>query len=108
MKRIFLREKDDKNILRNEVNILVDSIKKRFLYFIISLFIIYIICSYYLLCFNSVYPIIQIEWIKSSIFIFILRQIISVFQCLLEAILRFISFSCESERIFKSSKLINK
>ena len=108
LKRIFLREKGDKNILRNEINILIKSIKQRFLYFIISLLIIYIISSYYLLAFNSVYPLIQIEWIKSSIFIFILRQIISVFQCLLETILRYISFSCESERIFKSSKLVNK
>ena len=107
LKGIFLREKNNKKNIKEEIIILVILIKKTFLFFIISVFIIYIICFFYLLCFNSVYPLIQIEWIKSSFFIFFLRQIISVFQCLLETILRYISFSCESERIFKSSKLVN-
>ena len=49
----------------------------------------------------------QIEWIKSSIFIIFIRQILSVIQCILETSLRIISFRYESEKVFKISKLIN-
>ena len=106
MKHIFLRKKDNNYNIKKEIIILVKLIKKRFLLFIISIYIIYIICLYYLICFNSIYPHIQIEWIKSSCFIFIIRQIVSIIQCLLETILRFISFKCKSEKLFKTSKLI--
>ena len=106
MKRIFLREKENKNIIKEQIVLLVKLIKTMYIAFFISIFLIYIICFYYLICFNYVYPCIQIEWIKTSIFIFILRQILSVFQCLLETILRFISFKYKSERIFKTSKLV--
>ena len=105
-KRIFLREKENKNIIKEQIVLLVKLIKTMYIAFFISIFLIYIICFYYLICFNYVYPCIQIEWIKTSIFIFILRQILSVFQCLLETILRFISFKYKSERIFKTSKLV--
>ena len=106
LKGILLREKDNKNILKKQIIILVNIIKNRYFAFIIFLFLLYIICLYYLICFNSIYPKIQIEWIKSSITIFIIRQILSMLQSLLETILRFISFKCESEKIFKISKLI--
>ena len=107
LKHIFLREKDNKNKIKEQIVILVNSIKNRFISFIITVFFIYIICLYYLMCFNSTYPNIQIEWIKSSIFLFIMRQILYIFQCLFETSLRFISFHYESEKIFKASKLFN-
>ena len=107
LKRIFLREKNNPDILKTEVIFLVKSIKKKYIIFIIFLVCIYVICTYYLICFNSIYPKIQIEWIKSSAFIFIIRQILSVLQCLLKSILRFISFKFESEKIFKIGQLIN-
>ena len=107
MKHIFLREKDNKNKIKEQIVILVNSIKNRFISFIITVFFIYIICLYYLICFNSTYPNIQIEWIKSSIFLFIMRQFLYIFQCLFETSLRFISFHYESEKIFKASKLFN-
>ena len=69
MKGIFLREKKDKLNMKSEIIVLLSLIKKRYLSFIIFDFIIDFICLYYLICFNSVYPLIQIEWIKASIFI---------------------------------------
>ena len=107
MKGIFLREKKDKRNIKYEIIILLSLIKKRYISFIIFAFIINIISLYYLICFNSVYPYIQIEWIKITIFIIIIRQIISFFQCLLETILRFLSFRYENEKIFKKRKLVN-
>ena len=107
IKNILVREKTDKFNLKNEIILIIKQIQRRYLSFIIIVFIILIICLYYLVCFNYVYPHIQIEWIKSSIVIFIIIQIISILTCLLETILRFISFNCKSERIYKISKLIN-
>ena len=107
MKGIFKREKSDEFLLKNEILNLVKRIEVIYVGFIIFIFGIYIISFYHIICFISIYPKMQVEWIKSSIFIFILRQILSVFQCLAEASLRIISFHFESEKIFKVSKLVN-
>ena len=97
----------NKENIKAEIIMIMKEIKNRYLSFIIVVFIILIICFYYLLCFNYVYPYIQYEWIKSSITIFIIIQILSIFACLLETILRFISFRCKSEKIYKLSKIVN-
>ena len=47
------------------------------------------------------------EWIKSSIIIIIIMQILSLLECLLETIIRFISFKCKSEKIYKLSLLLS-
>ena len=107
LKGIFLREKNNIKKLKDEVVELIKVIKQRYFGFFIFVIIVYAICLYYLLCFNSIYPKIQIEWIKSSIFLILVRQILSVLQCLLETILRYLSFKCDSERIFKVSKNVN-
>ena len=107
LKKLFLREKEDRIIIKKEIISLIIFIRNRIVAFIACVFIIYFICLYYLICFNSIYPKIQIEWIKSSIFIFIIRQILSILQSVLETTLRFISFKCESEKMYKISKLIN-
>ena len=107
LKRIYLREKDNKVILDQKILDLITLIKKSYIGFIIFVFVIFIICFYYIICFNSIYPKIQIEWIKSSVFILFIRQVLSVLQCLLETLLRFIALCYESEKMFKISKLIN-
>ena len=107
LKKIFLREKDNEIVIKAQVVILINSMKNKYNAFIIFEECIYGLCLYYIICFNSIYPNMQIEWIKSSIFIFIIRQILSVIQCLLVSILRFISLRTESEKIFKISKMIN-
>ena len=105
VKGIFKREKDDLVNLKHEiVNIIID-IKKRYLSFIIVVFALLFLSWYYLLCFNYVYPKSQLEWIKASITIFIIIQVLSILKCLLETCLRFLSFYCESEKLFKISKL---
>ena len=100
-------EKGDIIVLKGQIIELIESLKKGYLSFIIIVFIILLIAFYYLLCFNYVYPYTQVEWIKSSIVIMIIMQIISILRCLLETILRFISFSRKSEKIYKISKLFN-
>ena len=107
LKGIFIREKKDIINLKFEVFLLIKKIMKRYLAFIIVCFILLIISLYYLLCFNYVYPHVQIEWIKSTILIIIIVQIISFISCFLETILRYISFYFKSEKIYKYSKLLN-
>ena len=105
VKGIFKREKDNKMILKRNIALLIAEIQKRYISFIIMTLVIFIISLYYILCFNYVYPKTQIEWVKSSILIIIIMQILSVLKCLYETIFRFLSFKCESEKLYKLSKL---
>ena len=105
VKGIFKREKEQKLILRRSITMLIKEIQKRYISFIIMTLAIFIISLYYILCFNYVYPKTQIEWIKSSILIIIIIQILSLLKCLYETVFRFLSFKCESEKLFKLSKI---
>jgi len=60
----------------------------------------------YISCFNDVYYYTRKEWIKSSIFFFIVIQIASVFIILFETIIRYIGIKCKNEKIFKLSKIL--
>ena len=107
IKGIFRREKDNLVQLKIEIVSLINNILNKNLSFIIMLFGLLILAFYYLLCFNYVYPKTQIEWLKCSVTIFILMQILSTLKCFLQASLRFLSFSCDSEKLFKISRLLN-
>jgi hypothetical protein len=104
---IYKREKDNKVVLKYKINELVKDIGNRYLAFIIIVYIILLISFYYLLCFNYVYPKTQVEWVKSSIVIFIIMQILSILSCLLEAGLRILSFLCKSEKMYKISRFLS-
>ena len=107
LKKIFKREKSQPIILRQKIVELINDIKKRNIAFIIISSIILLFSFFYLLCFNYVYPYSQIEWIKSSITIVIIMQILSTLKCFLESGLRFLSFKCKSEKLYKISKFID-
>ena len=72
LKRILLREKGDFMELRYKISLMVKSIKKRYIIFIIVCFVISIFSWYYVSCFNNVYKGVKLEWIKSSITIIII------------------------------------
>ena len=107
IKGIFKREKDNLFVLKYEVSKISKVIKKRYILFIILSFIITTFTLYYIFCLHSVYPHMRNEWIKSSIIIIIIMQILTVLECLLETILRFISFKCKSEKIYKLSLMLS-
>ena len=107
LKGILLREKNNLLNLKFEVNKLNNAIKKRYISFIVVVYILSIFFWYYLLCFNYVYPNTQIEWIKSSITLMIIMQLLSLATSLVETLLRFISFMLKSEKIFRVSKLLD-
>ena len=107
VKGIFKRDKDNYGNLKRNILILIKEIQNRYITFIIMTNIIFLFSFYYILCFNYVYPKTQIEWIKASIFVIIIIQILSVLRCLLETIFRFLSFKCESEKLFKIGKILD-
>ena len=110
---IFFQEKKIKIILKskrntiNDVKIKMDEIlikiTRRFLFFIIFVFVFLLFSLYYITCFNYRYYYSIIEWIKSSIFIIIFMEILSIIAILLESSFRFLSFKLNSEKIYKLS-----
>ena len=105
IKGVFKREKENIIILKYEIVQIIKNTYKKYNIFIIISIVIMLISLYYVFCFNNVYSSIIGEWIKSSIIIIIIMQIIPILLCLLDAIIRFISFRCKSERLFKLSSL---
>ena len=85
----------------------VKDLKHRYIIFIIVVSVILLISFFYLLCFNYVYPYSQIEWIKSSIAIMIIMQLLSLIKCILETSLRYLSYRLNSEKIYKISMILD-
>ena len=106
IKSIFKREKNNKKEIKQNIVDFIKELKKRYLCLIILVFIIILISFFYLLCFNYVYPYTQIEWIKTSIMVIIIRQLLSCLTIFLESVLRFLSFKYRSEKLFKLSKIL--
>ncbi len=107
LKKILIKEKDNPNTLKMKIVELIKDIKKRNIAFIATSSVILLFSFFYLLCFNYVYPYSQIEWIKSSITIFILMQILYFLKCFLQSGLRFLSFKINSEKLYKISRLFD-
>ena len=106
LKRIFSRNKKTEEI-KNKIGILIKDIDKKFKIFIIISFFITIFSWYYIFCFNNVYPNTSLNWIKSTIFIIILIQLLSFVCIFLECILRYMSIRCNNELFFNVSKLLS-
>ena len=106
IKGILIREKENETNLKYEMTLLIKKLYSSIILFILVSFFLYIVFFYYLLCFNYVYPHMQIEWIKSSITIVIIMQILSIISCFIQTLLRFLSFRCKSEKMYKISRLL--
>ena len=91
----------NKIIIKGEISKILFNIERSINIFYIINYFIMIISWYYISCFNNVYSNTKIEWIKSSIFIIIIMQIISFIYSLVIALLRFLSIHCNSEIIYK-------
>ena len=107
LKNIFIKGNQEKNIIELKTLQLIKEIKIRNFSFMIIDFIFSLFSFFYLLCFNYVYPYSQIEWIKSSITIIIIMQILSILKCFFESTLRLLSFKLKNEKLYKLSKLLD-
>ena len=103
LKSIFKYEKNNPNLIKYDISLVIREIKWRYNLFILLTFIGSIFSWYYISCFNNIYPHMKIEWIKSNVFIILLVHLISVIVTLIETLLRFVSFEIKSEKIYKAS-----
>ena len=104
---LFRRERENRKAIKEYIILFLKDLQKRYISFLILVLVILIFSFYYLVCFNRVYPKTQFEWIKSSIVIMIIIQIISILKCLCESTLRILSFRFKSEKMFKISKIFD-
>ena len=105
IKRIFIRFHKDETKMRYELSLILRTVKKRFILFIIFSLVLSVASFFYISCFNIVYPYIRIEWIKSSLFIIIIMEIVNFLLTFLESIIRYLAIKCNSEKLFKISLL---
>ena len=103
IKKIMIRKKNNLKEMKNKIIISIKNIINNYKIFIIVSYVFTIFSWYYYSCFNNVYPYLKIEWIKSSIFIFIVIQLMIILGCFVFALLRFIGIKCKNERIFRIS-----
>ena len=103
LKRIFIRNKEESLKMKYEISLLVKGIEKKFI--ILNFFSIFLsmICFVYISCFNILYPYIRGEWIKSSLFILILMQILNFLITFAHCCLRYLAIKYNSTKIFKLS-----
>ena len=105
IKKVFRRNKEGDIKMKYEISLIIKDIENKFTTIIIISLLLTVICFVYISCFNNVYPYIKIEWIKSSLFILFLMQIINLLMTLLECIFRYSAIRCNSEKVFKLSQL---
>ena len=103
IKKIFKFNKDNIIELKCEINKILKSIKRRYLFFIIFSFLLSFIALIHITCFNIVYNHTMVEWIIFSIIIILSIQIGTFLICLIQTALRFISFKFKSEKLYKLS-----
>jgi len=103
IKKILIRKRNNLKEMKIKIFIAIKNIINNYWIFIITSYVLTIISLYYVSCFNNVYPYLKYEWIKSSIFIIILIQILSIIGCFLYAFFRFLSIKCKSQKIFRIS-----
>ena len=107
MKTIFIYEKRNIVNLTVQITKLSKGIAVRYISFVIFVIVVFILLMFYLLCFNYVFPHTKGDWVKSSIFLLIIIQILSTLVALLQICLRFLGFYFKNEKISKLSKAID-
>ena len=106
IKGVFKREKENILILKYEIVQIIKNTYIKYNIFIILSSLIMIVSIYYIFCFNNIYSSIKGEWIKSSVVIIIVMQVLPIFLGFLDTCIRFISFKCKSERLFRLSSIL--
>ena len=101
------REKNNALILKYEMIQIIKELQNKYISFIIVSFVISIFIWYHISCFNNIYSHMKKEWLIFSVLIIVCIQVISLLTSFLEAILRFMSFRCKSEKLFKLSLLFS-
>ena len=81
----------------------IKNIKRKFIILIVISITITIFSFFYIACFNIVYPYIKREWLKSSIIMLILMQILNLLSTLLGTCCRYLSIKWNNIKLFRLS-----
>ena len=101
IKKKLIAHKRNESITKGEISNISFRVVHSITIFIIISFITMLFSFYYISCFNYAYSNTKIEWIKSSIFIYLLNEIFSFFYMFGLSLLRYISIRCEFEMCYK-------
>jgi len=102
IKYLLNRRKDfSPIIIKGEIGKILFRIEKSVNIFFAINYTIMLVSWYYISCFNNVYSNTKIEWLKSSVFIIIIMQLVPLFYSLIIALLRFIALRWQVEQIYK-------
>ena len=105
LKKILFKKEENLLKIKYEVVKIFKTIVNKIKILIVLNYIIILFSWYYISCLNNVYPNIKKEWIKSSLFVIIIVQILPFIVSLLETCIRYLSIKYESEKLFKLSLL---
>ena len=92
--------------MKKKVLISIKNIINNYWIFFGISYLLTIISWYYISCFNNVYPYLKIEWIKSSIFILIVMQFLSIVTSFIFTIMRILNIKCRSEKLHRLSNYL--
>ena len=101
IRKILNGKQKNNNILSNKMIAAVERINNDYKIFLVFGFIIIIFSWFYISCFNYVYPYTKNEWIKSSLLIAIIMQMIPGIFGIFLGFFRFMSIYCKSEKLYK-------
>ena len=81
----------------------INNLKRKFIILIVISMVITIFAFFYIACFNIVYPYIKSEWLKTSIFVFIIMQIVNLLSTLLGVCCRYLAIKLNNVKLFRLS-----
>ena len=97
------KKNNDEKKLKLIIVQIIGKMKCKYILFLVISYIISIFSWYFISCFNNVYPNTKIQWLKLSIIMIIILQIITLVLPFFETCLRFIAIKFNSEKIYKLS-----
>ena len=104
IKEILMEKKKD---IKPKINQFVVTVNRKYIIFISITTILTLFIWFYVSCFNNVYPNTKYNWIKASVFFFIVIQLSSLVKILVQTLFRYISLKYKSKKIFELSKILN-
>ena len=107
IKEIIIENKSNTSKFKKQMDQLIINLNKKYIIFIIITSFFNLFSWYYVSCFNNVYPNTKYDWIKSSLFLFIIVQLLCLLKIFLQNVLRYFSLKYKFKRFFQISQAFN-
>ena len=107
IKEILIENKKNTLEFEKKMNQLIIYVNKKYTILIIISAIFNLFSWFYVSCFNNVYPNTKYNWIKSSLFLIIIVELIIFLKIFLKCVFRYFSLKYKFKRIFQLSQVFN-